>query len=308
MRTLNLNVGIFDSGLGGLSLLRELQKLNFSPSKSQSISQEIFSINYYYISDLKFSPYGNKTTEQIQNRSLELTENLLASTNGDIQLIVVACNTATTQAISTLRKEFPLPFVGIEPYLKYLIKHPKSQEDLNTLDMTNSSHQSDPLLLEKPFRPVLLLTKASSESPRFKSLLFELDTHEKISIFIPEGLATLIEEKIHLRNSSLFQKELEKILLPIIGLNYTHAILGCTHYPLVSREIEKILNLACISPEKFVAKRVMDLLESKINLTPYPYKENKKINFESIEPNFYFACTGQDSNFLEKWKAICGPS
>ncbi len=95
-------IGIFDSGVGGLSVFREIRKV--LPDQS-----------YIYYSDNAHCPYGEKSQEYIIDRAREITELLLAK---GAEIIVVACNTATAAAIATLRKEFPAKFIGMEPAIK----------------------------------------------------------------------------------------------------------------------------------------------------------------------------------------------
>ncbi len=95
-------IGMFDSGSGGLSVLREVVKL--LPGE-----------RYVYYSDNAHCPYGEKTAAYIQDRAREITRLLMAK---GCNLIVVACNTATGAAINQLREEFPIPFIGMEPAVK----------------------------------------------------------------------------------------------------------------------------------------------------------------------------------------------
>ena len=95
-------VGIFDSGSGGLSVFRELRKL--LPEES-----------FVYYSDNAHCPYGEKSREYIIDRARSITRFLL---DKGCEIIVVACNTATAAAISTLREEFPVKFIGMEPAIK----------------------------------------------------------------------------------------------------------------------------------------------------------------------------------------------
>ena len=95
-------IGMFDSGSGGLSVLREVVKL--LPGE-----------RYVYYSDNAHCPYGEKTAAYIQDRAREITRLLMAK---GCNLIVVACNTATGAAIKQLREEFPIPFIGMEPAVK----------------------------------------------------------------------------------------------------------------------------------------------------------------------------------------------
>lgn len=95
-------IGIFDSGVGGLSVFREIRKI---------LPEE----NYIYFSDNAHCPYGEKSTEYIIDRAREITRFLLSKGAG---IIVVACNTATAAAIAILRKEFDVRFIGMEPAVK----------------------------------------------------------------------------------------------------------------------------------------------------------------------------------------------
>ena len=95
-------IGIFDSGVGGTSIWREIQKL---------LPLE----NTIYLADSKNAPYGEKSKDDILHLSIKNTEVLLKN---DCKLIVVACNTATTNAIDYLRKNYDVPFIGIEPAIK----------------------------------------------------------------------------------------------------------------------------------------------------------------------------------------------
>ena len=95
-------IGIFDSGVGGLSVFREIRKV--LPDEK-----------YVYFSDSAHCPYGEKTKEYIIERARTITRMLL---DAGADIIVVACNTATAAAISSLRNEFPVKFIGMEPAVK----------------------------------------------------------------------------------------------------------------------------------------------------------------------------------------------
>lgn len=103
-------IGIFDSGVGGLSVLREISKL--LPGE-----------DLLYYADSGHCPYGSKTAEQISMRAAAITDELLTA---GAKLIVVACNTATIAAIERLRATYPLSFVGIEPAIKPAVAQTRS--------------------------------------------------------------------------------------------------------------------------------------------------------------------------------------
>lgn len=96
-------IGVFDSGVGGISVLRELVKI--MPNE-----------NYLYLGDSKHAPYGTKSPEEVRALTIENVQTLLSH---GAKSIVVACNTATSAAVACLRKMYPdLPLVGIEPAIK----------------------------------------------------------------------------------------------------------------------------------------------------------------------------------------------
>lgn len=95
-------IGVFDSGIGGLSVLRELRRL--MPAEA-----------FIYFADSAHCPYGGRPQGEIQARAVAITEVLLGA---GCKLIVVACNTATIAAVEHLRASYPVPFVGMEPAVK----------------------------------------------------------------------------------------------------------------------------------------------------------------------------------------------
>lgn len=101
----NRPIGIFDSGVGGITVLKEIKK---------KLPKE----NIIYLGDTKNFPYGNKTKEEIIQFSIENVNKLLKY---DVKLIVIACGTATSQSIDILKEKFSIPIIGIiEPTIKYV--------------------------------------------------------------------------------------------------------------------------------------------------------------------------------------------
>ena len=216
-------IGLFDSGIGGFSILGNLLKL--MPEAS-----------FYYISDEAHAPYGPKTDEFITERSILIASELIAQ---GVELIVVACNTATAASIDLLREKFKdTPFVGVEPYLKAYYTMPEGH------------HQ----------KMMVLTTESTGKSERFKRLRERLDPDSQIDHYSLKNLARLIEDYFyHPGNKIDFDKKIEAELDFLKSYNYAYAILGCTHYPLVKNKIEEFLDLKAISPCAHVAQRVVDL-------------------------------------------------
>lgn len=219
------SIGIFDSGIGGTSIWKEIQQL--LPHESS-----------IYLADSKHAPYGQKTKDEILQLTIKNTEYLL---NQNCKIIVVACNTATTNAISYLRQTYPVPFIGIEPAIK-----PAS---LNT----KTQHIG------------ILATRGTLNSALFANTSRSLDHAITITEQVGDGLVELIE------NGQLHSKEmtslLQKHLVVFQQHNIDHLVLGCTHYPYLIPQIQKIIgpNIAIIDSGHAVAKQTKRVL-TKLNL------------------------------------------
>ena len=101
----NRAIGIFDSGVGGLTVLAEIRK-------------ELPNEDIIYLGDTQNFPYGNKTKEQIIECSIKNVETLIKK---GVKIIVIACGTATSQAIEELQEKFEIPIIGkIEPTIQYI--------------------------------------------------------------------------------------------------------------------------------------------------------------------------------------------
>ena len=224
-------IGLFDSGIGGFSILRDLLKQD--PGAT-----------YYYIADEAFLPYGEKSEAVVRERCKSVVETLVQQ---KVDLVVVACNTATALGIQSLRESFDIPFVGVEPYLNIV-----NQEGAFPLEET----------VESPSKRIAaLITSSTKVSPRFKELKNRVDPQGIISVFDCKDLANIVEHSCSEGWSFSLEKRLKKELKPYVGCGVTHVILGCTHYPLVQSFIEKELGCECVSPGPYAAKRVEYLLE-----------------------------------------------
>lgn len=195
----NNPIGIFDSGVGGLTIYEEIHKL---------LPHE----NIIYLADSKNAPYGEKSKEEIIEISVKNTEFLLSK---GCKLIVVACNTASTNAVKYLREHYSIPFIRVQPAIK-------------------------PAALNSKTKVVgILATKGTLKS----ELLFETSQRfaqgVKVVEQVGEGLVTLIESgKMH---SPEMTDLLHKHISPMIHENIDHLVLGCTHYPFLTDQIKEIV-------------------------------------------------------------------
>lgn len=214
-------IGLFDSGIGGTSIWKEVVKL--LPNE-----------NTIYLADSKNAPYGEKSSEEIIALSVKNTEFLLSK---GCKLIVVACNTATTNAIDYLRKNYTIPFIGIEPAIK------------------------PAALLSKTGAIGILATKGTLSSKLFEKTTKEYTKNITTIEQDGEGLVPLIEEgKL---NSPKINELLTTYLKPMLNFNIDHLVLGCTHYPYLIPQIKKIIgeNVTIIDSGEAVAKQTKAILE-----------------------------------------------
>jgi glutamate racemase len=215
-------IGLFDSGIGGTSIYKAVNKL--LPNEST-----------IYLADSANAPYGPKGKDWIINRSVVNTELLLEN---NCKLIVVACNTATTNAIDVLRQKYKVPFIGIEPAIK-------------------------PASLKTKTRAIgILATKGTFSSELFMqtSKLYCSDVFRVEQI--GEGIVDLIESgKL---NSLEMTKLLQKYLKPMLKANIDYLVLGCTHYPYLIPQLKKMLpkTVKIIDSGKAVAKQTSVVLNS----------------------------------------------
>jgi len=235
-------IGLFDSGIGGTSIWKEIHEL--MPNEDT-----------IYLADSKNAPYGQKSKEEIIHLSSKNTEFLL---NQNCKIIVVACNTATTNAIKELRAKYQVPFIGIEPAIKPAALHSKTQ----TIG--------------------ILATQGTLNSELFHQTAQQFqDT--KIIEQIGHGLVPLIEEgKI---NSPQIKQLLNDYLQPMIEANIDYLVLGCSHYPYLLPQIKKILpkHIKIIDSGEAVAKQTKNIL-TEINALNIENHQPKNIFYTNANP------------------------
>ena len=193
-------VAVFDSGLGGISVLRELVR---------TLPRE----NYLYFGDSLHAPYGTKTPQEVVDLSLQAADRLLAQ---GAKALVVACNTATSAAIRTLRKTYPeLAIVGTEPAIKPAVeRHPGG-------------------------RILMLATAMTVQEEKFQRLKAQYDEQAQIIPIACSGLMEYVEQGI-LRGAEVEGYLLDK-LEPYLKVPIDAVVLGCTHYPFLSGAIRRIV-------------------------------------------------------------------
>jgi len=252
-------IGLFDSGIGGTSIWKEIHTL--LPNE-----------NTIYLADSKNAPYGQKSKEEIIALSKKNTEFLL---NQNAKLIVVACNTATTNAINELRATYDVPFIGIEPAIKPAAK----SSETHTIG--------------------ILATKGTLSSELFNKSVLNYPT-TKIVEQVGFGLVQLIEEgKMKSNEMTLL---LKSYLEPMVAANIDYLVLGCSHYPYLIPQIKKIIpkHIKIIDSGEAVARQTKNILSENnllseqknstqifyTNFNPMVLKSILKNNYQVIEKDF----------------------
>jgi len=230
-------IGIFDSGVGGTSIWKEIREL--LPNE-----------HTIYLADSKNAPYGEKSKEEILALSIKNTEFLLEN---DCKLIVVACNTATTNAIDYLRENYDISFIGIEPAIK-------------------------PAALMSESKTVgVLATKGTLSSNLFHSTSENHASGIRIIEREGTGLVRLIESGK--AESDLSKELLEIYLAPMLEAGIDYLVLGCTHYPYLIPVLKEMLpsDVKIIDSGEAVARQTKAVLAANdlLNLS----KEKGAVQF-----------------------------
>ena len=217
-------IGVFDSGVGGLSVLRHIRMM-------------LPDVRLIYVADSAHVPYGDKTAHYIEQRSIALTRFLVKQ---GAQAIVVACNTATAAAAQTLRREFCLPVIGMEPAVKPAVSATKSGV------------------------VGVLATTGTLKSARFAALL---ERHAKDIEIITQGCPGLVE---HVESGDLEGPKTRELIKrytePLLLQGADTLILGCTHYPFLAPLIRELAgsHVALIDTGEAVARQLQRRLLAEL--------------------------------------------
>ena len=249
---------IFDSGVGGLSVFKEIEA-------------KLPALNYFYIFDNAAYPYGelghDTLIARVETLVCQYVEKLA------IDLVVIACNTASTIVLPTLRAKLSIPIVGVVPAIK-----PAS-------NLANKAVG-------------LIATPATVTREYTQDLIRDFSKTKPVELLGSTLLVDMAEEK--LRGRELSHLELQQALEPIAG-KIDVAVLGCTHFPLIKEEIQNVLgeHVLLVDSGEAIARRVLELLgqraerdyrgQREIYSTAPPYEEGalnimlKKLGFSPVQ-------------------------
>ncbi|MGQ7848366.1 glutamate racemase [Granulosicoccus sp. 3-233] len=220
-----MTILVFDSGIGGLSVLREARML-------------MHDHQFVYVGDDAGFPYGDWDGAALTERMVGLFETLLACYQP--QLAIVACNTASTLIMPALRSRFDIPFVGIVPAIK-----PAAERTASGLI-------------------TVLATPGTIQRPYTKELVKRFASHRQVNMVGATRLARLAEEHMQGRqiDTAILQEEIGPCFVELDGKRTDIITLGCTHYPFLVNEMRKLAPwpVDWLDPAEAVARQARTVL------------------------------------------------
>ena len=197
-----MKIGFYDSGLGGIKTLKDIIDMG--------LKEEV-----YFLADEKNKPYGTKTPEEVKKIAFENVKKLV---DLGCKIVVVACNTATSVAIQDLREKFSqIEIIGTEPAVKLAVKE----------------HSNKKILV--------IATTITVNGEKLHKLINSLDVEEKIELIATDKLVKLVEDENFAHNQKEVNEYIFEFLKPYKLAEYSHIILGCTHFPIVKENIQQIV-------------------------------------------------------------------
>jgi glutamate racemase len=217
-------IGVFDSGIGGLTVVKALR--DFLPNE-----------NIFYLGDTARVPYGPKSPETVQRYAVELAEMLMRE---DAKALVAACNTVSSVALPLLTKKFPVPVIGV-------IK-PGARA---ALQATRNRHIG------------VIGTRATIRSGAYEKELRAADNNVRVSSRACPLLVPLIEEG--LLDDDVTDRMIMRYLEPLLADEIDTLVLGCTHYPLLTGAIARLLKgrITLVDSAQNCARAVEEMLDRR---------------------------------------------
>lgn len=220
-------IGIMDSGVGGLSVFREIRK-------------QLPGEHFIYYSDNAHCPYGEKTPEYIRKRLDEITTLFLSR---GVDVMVLACNTATAAAVEYLRQKYDIPFIGMEPAVK-------------------------PAALGTRTRVIgVLATAGTLKGSKYLNTKGRFEDQVTIVEQVGKGFVELVEKGM--LNGPEAEAVVTDSLKPLLDAGADRIVLGCTHYPFLLDTLRKVATdmghpeVQFIDPAPAVATRLIQIMEQE---------------------------------------------
>jgi len=260
-------IGVFDSGLGGLTVLRAL--IDLLPDE-----------RVVYFGDTGRFPYGPKPAEEVLSHALEITDVLL---DRDVKLLVVACNSAAAAALDTLQAKLDIPVIGvIEPGLRAAAR------------VTRSG------------RIGVIGTVGTVASGAYQRLAVEMAVEQGGEVDLTCAACPGFVEFVEAGDVDSAQVHVlaERLLAPVRDATVDTLVLGCTHYPLLARTIADVMGrgVVLVSSADETAFAVRDLLTAREMLSPAPPADDPQ-----GDPRHVFFTSGRVDTFRTLGERFLGP-
>lgn len=250
----NRPIGVFDSGVGGMTVLKELMK-------------QLPNENFIYLGDTKRFPYGSKSKETI----IELTKNAVEFLiKNNVKMIVIACGTATSQALKEVKQLYNIPIIGVlEPAAVYLKESKKKNIGV-------------------------IATAGTIRSKGWEKVILNKIPDANVQAIACPLLAPMVEEGWY--NNKIAKLVMKEYLKPLKKVEAL--ILGCTHYPLLTQVIHKQLGrkVEIINIGEHVAKKAENILEQNNMIAELQEHPTLKVYLTETESKFNEVA----SNWLNK--------
>lgn len=222
-----------------------------------------------YVADTLHAPYGEKSIAYITERVNIIASQLIAQ---GVKAIVIACNTATVNAIDQLRARVNIPVIGVEPAIK-----PAAQHSINK-------------------KVAVLVTQATSENERFNALVSRFKNGAEVFIQPCPGLVEIIEDgQVATEHCN---KLLNQYIEPLLAKGIDNIVLGCTHYPFLQQKIQAI-----------IANKSVTIVETATPVTRQLHKRLQELNIanqcqQPKHATFYSSkpCSNQQALFSQLWQ------
>ncbi|QJC34629.1 glutamate racemase [Enterobacteriaceae endosymbiont of Donacia crassipes] len=228
--TSQTTVFIFDSGLGGITIYNYIKNI-------------FLNINFIYLLDNKYFPYGNKSKNFILQRLIKILQKI--SLHHDITLVIIACNTASITSLPELKKYFSFPIIGVTPVIDLAITKTKNK------------------IIG------FLATNTTLQNYKIQNKIHLLKGKYIIKIISSPKLVFLAEQK--LLGDKIILNEIKKIFFSWYKLKIfpDTIILGCTHFPLIKNELKIIFpkNIKFLDAKKYIIYKFKQLIKYNKNLS-----------------------------------------
>lgn len=244
------HIVVFDSGIGGTSVLEHIQA-------------SLPSAKFSYLMDNKYLPYGKRSSQFLTQRITSLLTQFIKEIE-PVDILVVACNTASTQTLVQLRAQFDFPIVGVVPAIK-----PAAEKSLSK-------------------RIGVLATPATVANEYTATLIDDFARSCEVDLYGSSELVRLAEHKFWFNTLDMqaLAQELDKLA---INSEIDHLVLGCTHFPIIANELKQLIrhDLQLLDSGEAIANRVSSLI-GECNV-----EDNKK------QPVDYYATAALEQTKLQ---------